>query len=72
MGVEVVGTDRVDEGSPHTPSYRRQRAGPAGARAEDLHTGGVIQTGGRVALGYVVLAEISLEPGQAGTVEGLG
>ena len=23
-------------------------------------------------LGYVVLAEISLEPGQAGTVEGLG
>ena len=51
MEVEVVGTDRVDEGSPHTPSHRRHRAG---ARAEDLHTGVVIQTGGRVALGCVV------------------
>ena len=81
--MEVVGTDLVDAGSllaagvlltlvhitvtqPALPAWR---AG-AGERAEDLHTGGVIQTGGRVALRYVVLAEITLEPGRAGTVEG--
>ena len=63
----MVGTDLVDAGSllaagilltlvhitvtePALPAWR---AG-AGERAEDLHTGGVIQTGGRVALGCVV------------------
>ena len=42
----------------------------AGEGSWELHTGGVVETGGRVTLCYVLLAEISLEPGQAGTVEG--
>ena len=78
----VVSTDRVDASSLLTArvvltlvdvtitqsALATWRTG-AGERSRELQTGGVVETGGRVTLSYVVLAEISLEPGQAGTVE---
>ena len=51
------------------PALPTRRTG-AGEGAKELLAGPVVETGGRVALSYVVLAEITLEPGQTGTVEG--
>ena len=49
---------------------RTTRGTGAGEGAEDLYTGSVIETRGGVTLGYILLAEIPLEPGRTGTVEG--
>ena len=78
-----VGTDRVDAGSLLTarvlltlvdisvtePALAAGGTG-AGEGPGELQAGGVVEAGGRVALSYVVLAEVALEPGQAGAVEG--
>ena len=79
----LVNTDRVDASSLLTarilltlidvaitqPAQATWWAG-AGERSQEFYTGGVVEAGSCVTLSYVVLAEITLEPGQAGTVEG--
>ena len=78
-----VKTDRVDAGSlltarvlltlvdiSVTEAALAPRGTGTGERPGELHTGGVVEAGGRVALSYVVLAEVALEPGQTGAVEG--